>query len=139
MVVVIGTRKQTLVEIFLGFFEKPVPNGVAVFRRTERQQTERRIRKTVFRVFFVVGLGGDAAGAEVYNIAPFDFRKPRSAVEFAQCESGVPGFVVERRFVFDRSYGAVFVNSPDVFAQNRTGHIHTLLGKIQHLTEKYIN
>ena len=42
------------------------------------------------------------------------------------------GFEIEGRFVFDGNNRTVSVDSVNVFAQNGAGHIHALLGKIQH-------
>ena len=69
---------------------------------------------------------GDAGGGEVYDVFAVDFGESRSAVEFPECHSRVAGLAVKGGFVFDGDNRTVLIYCPNVSAQNRLGHIHTL-------------
>ena len=132
MVVVVAAVEQLLVEALLGLLDEAFPDGVAFLGGAEAEEAEGGVGQAVLGGRLGEHLGRDGAGREVEEVVTGQGTFAGGTVVFAQGEGDVARFVGPGVFSGNGERGAVRLDGVEVVAQDRAGHIETLLGETVH-------
>jgi len=132
VVVVIAAVEQLLVDALLGFLDEAFPDGVALLGRAEAEEAERGVGEAVFRGGLGKHLRGDTAGRQIDEVVALEGGLASGTIIIAEGIGDVARFVGARLLAGSGKDGAVGLDGVEVVAQNRAGHVETLLGETMH-------